>query len=81
MNGIDFLAFTLQSLLVDVKPYPVSNLELMINPVLVMPSFILFLNFLQMFPNCLVYLLDPLDELASSVLCSFFIHIPISPIY
>jgi hypothetical protein len=80
-NGLEFLSFTLQSLLVDVKPYPVSNLELMINPVLVMPSFILCLTFLQLFPDCLVYLLDPLDELAGSVLCSFFIHIDISPIH
>jgi hypothetical protein len=77
-NGLEFLSFTLQSLLVDVNPYPFSNLKLMINPVLVMSSFILCLTFLQLFPDCLVYLLEPLDELAGSVLCSFFIHIDIS---
>jgi uncharacterized membrane-anchored protein YitT (DUF2179 family) len=80
-NGLEFLAFTLQSLLANVNPYPVSNLELMINPMLVMPSLILCLTFLQFFPDCLVYLLDPLDEIMGSVLCSFFIHIIISPIH
>jgi hypothetical protein len=77
-NGLEFLSFTLQSLLVDVKPYSFSNLELMINPVLVMPKFILCLNFLQLFSDCLVYLLDPLDEFSGSILYSFFIHINIS---
>jgi hypothetical protein len=78
MNGLEFLAFTIQFLLVDVKPYPNSNLEQMINPVLVMLSFILCLTLLLLFPDFLVYLLGPLDELAGSVLCSFFIHIDIS---
>ena len=73
MNGLEFLSFTLQSLLVDVKPYLVSNLELMIDLVFLMPSFILCLTFLQLFPDCLMYLLDPLDELAGSVFISFFI--------
>jgi hypothetical protein len=81
MNGLEFLSFTLQPLLADMKPYPVSNLELMINPVLVMPSLILCLTFLQLFPDNLVYLLDALDEIAGSVLCSFFILIGISPIH
>jgi hypothetical protein len=81
MNGLEFLSFTLQSFLGDVKPYSVSNLELMINLVLVMSRFILCLTFLQLFPDFLVYLLDPLDELAGSILCSFFIHIGISPIH
>jgi hypothetical protein len=40
MDGLEFLAFTLQYFLVDVNPYLVSNLELMINPVFVMSSFI-----------------------------------------
>jgi hypothetical protein len=51
-DGLEFLAFTLQSFLTDVKPYPISNLELMINPVLVMLSFILFLTLFQLFPDC-----------------------------
>jgi hypothetical protein len=80
-NGLDFLSFTLLSLLADVNPYSLSNLELMINPVLVKSSFILCFNFLQLFPDCLVHLLDPLDEFLGSVLCSFFIHIGISPIH
>ena len=80
-NGLEFIAFTLQSLLVDAKPYPVSNLELMINLMLVMPRFILCLTFLQLFPDYLVYLLNPMDELVRSILCSFFIHIGISPIH
>jgi hypothetical protein len=80
-DRLEFLAFTLQSFLVDMKPYPVSNLELMINPMLFMSSFILCLNFLQLFPDFLVYLLNPLDELAGYVLCSFFIHTGISPIH
>jgi hypothetical protein len=73
MDGIDFISFTLQSFLPDVKPYPVSNLELMINPMFVIPIFILFLTFLQLFPDFLVYLLDPLDELAGFVFIYFFI--------
>jgi hypothetical protein len=81
MNGLEFLSFTLQSLLADVKPYPVSDLKLMINHVLFMPSFILCLTFLQLFLDCLVYLLDPLDELVGSILCSFLIHIGISRIH
>ena len=72
-NGLEFLAFILQYFLADVKPYLVSNLELMINLVFVMLSFILCLNFLQLFPDCLMYLLDPLDELAGSVFISLFI--------
>ena len=80
-DGLEFPAFTLQSFLVDMKPYSVSNLELMINPMLVMSIFIRCLTLLQLFPNCLVYLLDPLNELADSVLCSFFIHIVISHIH
>jgi hypothetical protein len=80
-NGVEFLSFTLESPLVDVKPYPVSNLELIINLVLVMANFILFFIFLQLFHNYLVYLLDPMDELAGSILYSFFIHIDISPIH
>jgi hypothetical protein len=44
--GLEFLAFTLQPLLVDVKPYLVSNLELMTNPVFFMSSFILCLTLL-----------------------------------
>ena len=80
-DKIDFLAFTLQSFLADVKPYPVSNLELMINPVFFMLSFILCLTFIQLFPNSLVYLLDPMDEIVGYILCSFFIHIDISPIH
>jgi hypothetical protein len=72
-DGIAFLAFTLQYLLADVNPYLVSNLELMINSVFVMSSFIFFLNFLQLFPDCLVYLLDPLNEISSSVFIYFFI--------
>jgi hypothetical protein len=72
-NGLEFLDFTLQSLLVDVNPYPVSNLELMINPVLIMMSYILFFNFLQLFPDCLVHLLDSLDELVGFVIFYFFI--------
>jgi len=73
MNGIEFFDFTLQSLLADVNPYLVSNLELMINPVFFMSRFILCLNFLQLFPNFLMYLLDPLDELVGFVLFYFFI--------
>ena len=73
MNGLDFLAITLQSLLVDVKPYPISNLELMINPVLFMLSFILCFTFLQLFPDYFMYLLDPLNELVGSVFIPFFI--------
>ena len=73
MNGLDILAFTLQSLLADVKSYLVSNLKLMINHVFVMLSFILCLTFLQLFRDYLVYLLDPLDELAGSVFIYFFI--------
>ena len=73
LDGLDFLSFTLQLLLADVKPYPVSNLELMINHVLVMPSFILCLTFFQLFHDCLVYLLDPLDELAGFFFIYFFI--------
>jgi hypothetical protein len=73
MDGLEFLAFILQYFLADVKPYLVSNLELMINLVFVMLSFILCLNFLQLFPDCLMYLLDPLDELVGSVFISFFI--------
>ena len=73
MDGLEFRSFTLQYFLADVKPYLVSNLELMIKPMLVMLSFILFFTFLQLFPDCLVHLLDPLDELAGSVLFSFFI--------
>jgi hypothetical protein len=80
-NLLEFLSFTLQSILVDVNPYPVSNLELMIDHVLFMLSFILCLNFLQLFLDFLVYLLDPLDELAGSFLCSFFIHIDIYTIH
>ena len=80
-DGLAFLSFTLQSFLADVKPYPVSNLELMINPVLVMLRFILCLYFLQLFPDYLVYMMDPLDELVGSVLCSLFIHIGISRIH
>jgi len=80
-DRLEFLSFTLQSFLVDKKPYPVSNLELMINHVLVMPRFILCLTLLQLFPNFLVYLLNPLDELVGSVLCFLFIHIGISPIH
>ena len=72
-DGLEFLSFTLHYLLTNVKPYLVSNLELMINPVFVMPRFILCLNFLQLFPDCLVYLLDPLDELVGCVFISFFI--------
>ena len=72
-NGLEFLAFTLQSLVVVVKPYLVSNLEMMINPLFVMPSFILCLNFLQLFLDFLVHLLDPLDELGGSVFIYFFI--------
>jgi hypothetical protein len=72
-NGIEFSDFTLQSLLADVKPYLVSNLELMINPVFFMPRFILCLNFLQFFPDILVYFLYPMDELAGSVFIFFFI--------
>jgi hypothetical protein len=80
-NGLEFLAFTLQSLLVDVKPYLVYNLKWMIKPMLVMPRFIFFLIFLQLFPDFLVYLLNLLNELVGSVLCSFFIYISISPIH
>jgi hypothetical protein len=80
-DGFEFLAFTLQSFLTDVKPYLVSNLELMINPVVSMPRFIMFLTFLQLFPDYLVYLLNPLDELAGSILYLFFIHINISLIH
>jgi uncharacterized membrane-anchored protein YitT (DUF2179 family) len=80
-DGFDFLAFTLQSLLSNVKPYPVSNLELMINLMLVMPSIILCLTLVQLFPNFLVYLSNPLNEIASSILCSLFIHIDIFPIH
>jgi hypothetical protein len=80
-DRLEFLAFTLQSFLADVNPYPVSKLELMINPMLVMPRFILCLKFLKLFLDFLVYLLDPLDELAGYVLCSFFIYIDISPIH
>jgi hypothetical protein len=68
-NGIEFISFTLQSLFANEKPYPVSNLELMIKLVLVMSIFILCLNFLQLFPDCLMYLMDPLDELAVFFLC------------
>ena len=81
MNGLKFLSFTLQSLLADVKPHLVSNLELMNNPMLVVLSFILCLTLLQLFPNCLVYILNPLDELVGSVLCSIFIYIGISPLH
>jgi hypothetical protein len=72
-NEIKFLSFTLQYLLVDVKPYPVSNLELMINLVLVMLIFILCLTCLQLFPDFLVHLLDPLDEIAGSILFHVFV--------
>jgi hypothetical protein len=72
-NGIEFLALFLQYFLDDVNPYLVSNLELMINPVFVMPSFILCLTFIQLVPDFLLYLLDPLDELVGSVFISFFI--------
>jgi hypothetical protein len=73
MNGLDFLSFTLKSIPDDVKPYLVSNLELMINSVFFMQSFILCLNFLQLFPDYLVYLLYPMDELQalSSFIYSF----------
>ena len=37
MDGLEFLAFTLQYFLADVKPYLVSNLELMMNHVFFMP--------------------------------------------
>jgi hypothetical protein len=80
-DGLEFLAFTLQLFLVDMKPYLVTNLELMINPVLVMPRFILCLTLLQLFLEFLVYLLDPLNELMGSILYLFFIHIDISPIH
>ena len=81
MDGLDFLTFTLQSFLDDVKPYLVSNLELMINPVFFMLIFILFLTLLQLFPDYLVYLLDPLNELIGLVFISFFIGIDIFPIH
>jgi len=73
MDGLEIISFSLQYFLVDVKPYLVSNLELMINLVFIMQRFILFLNFLQLFPNCLMYLLDPLDEIAGSIFIYFFI--------
>jgi hypothetical protein len=80
-NGLEFISLTLQYLFVDVKPYPVSNLELMINPMLVMSRFILFLNFFQLLCDCLVHLLDPLDAIVGSILYSLFIFISISLIH
>jgi hypothetical protein len=80
-DGLEFLAFTLQPLLVDVKPYLVSNLELMINPMFFMSIFILFLTLLQLFTDCLVHLLDPLNELVGPIFISFFIGINIFPIH
>jgi len=80
-NGLEFLSFTLQSFLIDVKPYLVSKLELMINPVFSMTIFIKFLTFLQLFLDCLVYLLDPLNKLVASIFIYLFIWINISPIW
>jgi len=74
-DRLEFLSLTLKLFLANVKPYQVSNLELMINPVIFIPRFILCLTLLQLLPEFLVYLLDPLDELVGSVLYSFFIHI------
>jgi hypothetical protein len=62
---IEFLSFTFQSLLADVNPYLVSNLELMINHVFFMSRIIFFLTLLQLFPDYLVYFLDPSNELVA----------------
>jgi hypothetical protein len=80
-NRLDFLSFTLQPLLVDVNQCLVYKMEMMINPMFVMLSFLLYLTFLQLLYDYLVHLLDPLNELAGHVFIYFFIEIDIFPIH
>ena len=69
---LQLLTFTLHSIFVDVQPNLITNLEVMLNSMLVMPCLVLGLASFQLFLYCLVNFLDLFNELGC------FVHIIVS---
>ena len=69
---LQFLSFTLHSIFADVQPDLITNLEAMLNSMLIMPCLVLGMTSFQLFLHCLVSFLDLFNEIG------YFVHIIVS---